>query len=162
MEDIFLRFWHNLLARDSGPLHFRFVLQPLVAAAFAIRSGRRDAREGRPAFFWKVFRGALGRNYVLRQLWRDVGTLFLVALTLDGLYQVIALRWLYPAEALAIAAVLAILPYLVVRGLTNRVLVWLGHGSPEGEKPRLQPGAAPPQTPVTGPLVGPPSDTDTR
>ena len=31
------RFWEELLSRPSGPMSFRFVLQPTMAALFAIR-----------------------------------------------------------------------------------------------------------------------------
>ena len=43
--------WADLLGRDEGPLTFRLIVQPLVAIFFAIRSGLRDAREGKPLFF---------------------------------------------------------------------------------------------------------------
>jgi hypothetical protein len=122
MEEIVSRFWDDLWARGGGPLHFRFVLQPLVATLFAIRSGRRDAREHRPLFFWTALQGSAARREFVKQLCKGVGKLFLVACILDLIYQLIAFRWVYPAETLAVAILLAILPYLVVRGLTNRVL----------------------------------------
>ncbi len=77
------RGWDELLARDSGALHFRVVCQPLVATFFAVRSGLRDARAGRPVFFWTVVLDAPQRRALLRQLWTDVGKLFLVAILLD-------------------------------------------------------------------------------
>ena len=52
LEQMFSRGWSELIARDSGPLHVRLLLQPLVASILAIRSGLKDAREGRPVFFW--------------------------------------------------------------------------------------------------------------
>ncbi len=122
MEEIVLRFWHDLLARNNGPLHFRFVLQPLVATIIAIRAGMRDAQEQRPVFFWTLLRGSSARLSLVRDLRNDVGKLFLVAVILDVLYQMIVFRWIYPAETLAVATMLAIVSYLVVRGLTNRVL----------------------------------------
>lgn len=121
MEEMFTRGWDELLARETGALHFRLVLQPLVATFFAIRSGLRDAREGRPVFFWTLALDAPQRRPLLRQLWKDIGKLFLVAVVLDTIYQVAVLRWFYPAQALIVAVVLAVVPYLLVRGLTNRV-----------------------------------------
>jgi hypothetical protein len=81
MEEMFTRGWDELLAREMGALHFRVALQPLVASFFAVRSGLRDAREGRPVFFWTLALDAPQRRVLVRQLWTDVGKLF-VALVL--------------------------------------------------------------------------------
>ncbi|CAN5458642.1 hypothetical protein BH10PLA2_BH10PLA2_31080 [soil metagenome] len=124
MEDWFTRSWDALLGRETGPLHFRLILQPLVASFFAIRSGMRDAREGQTLFFWTVVRNATQRRLLLRQLWTDVGKLFIVAVALDTLYQLVVLRWFYPLQALIVAVLLAIIPYLMFRGLANRVGRW--------------------------------------
>lgn len=121
MEDGFSRGCDELIARDSGPLHIRFIFQPLVTTFFAIRSGLRDARERRSVFFWTIMLDAPQRRHLLRELWMDVGKLFFVALTLDVIYQLAVLRWFYPVQTLIVATMLAVVPYLVVRGLTNRV-----------------------------------------
>jgi hypothetical protein len=43
-----------LIGRVDGPLAFRIMVQPAVAALLAIRAGLRDARAGRPAYGWTV------------------------------------------------------------------------------------------------------------
>ncbi|MFT3883219.1 MAG: hypothetical protein QM703_26650 [Gemmatales bacterium] len=134
MEEMFSRGWHELIARDSGPLHFRLILQPLVAMLFAIRSGLRDAREGRPAFFWTVVLDGQHRRDHVRNMWKDVGKLFLVAITLDVIYQIMVLRWFYPIQMFIVAAMLALVPYLLVRGLTNRFASRLRSAKPRDEK----------------------------
>ncbi len=130
LDHTFVRGWDDLLARDHGLLHFRFILQPTVAALLASRAGWRDAREGRSLYFWSVVGDPTQRRLLLRQGWRDVGKLFLVALALDVIYQVLVLHWFYPGETLIVAVVLAILPYLAVRGLANRIGTHLRPGSP--------------------------------
>ena len=40
------RGWHDLVDRPSGPMSFRFILQPSMAAIAAIRDGVKDARTG--------------------------------------------------------------------------------------------------------------------
>jgi hypothetical protein len=81
---IFLaRFFGDLLGRASGPMRIRLVLQPFVAAVFAIRSGLRDAREGRPPYFWALFARAPGRGQRLREGWRDVGKVLIAAAGID-------------------------------------------------------------------------------
>ena len=56
MEELLTRTWEELIGRQSGPLYFRLILQPVVAAILAARSGSNDAKLGRPAFFWAVLR----------------------------------------------------------------------------------------------------------
>ena len=87
MEEMFTRAWDNLLARDSGPLHFRLFLQPLVATILAIRAGWADAWAGRPIFFWTLVREPAKARPMLRNLWKNVGKVFLVAVALDVGYR---------------------------------------------------------------------------
>jgi len=40
---------------------------------------------------------------------------------MDAIYQFLVLRWFYPGEALVTAFVLAVLPYLLIRGPAARI-----------------------------------------
>jgi len=122
--------WEELIGRQSGPLYFRLILQPVVAAFLAIRAGRNDAREGKAAFLWAMLREPKKRRLLLWEAWRDIGRLFLVGVGLDVTYQLIALHGLRPVQSLIVATVLAVVPYLIVRGLTNRIMTWLRGGAP--------------------------------
>jgi hypothetical protein len=53
--------------------------------------------------------------------WKGVGKVFLLALVLDGVYQMIVSRFIYPGAVLIVALLLAIVPYLVLRGLITRL-----------------------------------------
>jgi hypothetical protein len=121
MKDIWLRFTGNLLERVGGPLTFRFVLQPLVASLVGVRAGLRDAREGLPSYLWTVFTYSGQRSHALRDGGREIARVFVLAAAIDLIYQAAVLRWFYPLEALVVAAVAAIVPYLLARGLTNRL-----------------------------------------
>ena len=46
----------------------------------------------------------------------------MVALALDVLYQLVALRFVYSGEAVIVAFVLAIVPYLILPGLVTRLM----------------------------------------
>jgi hypothetical protein len=127
VEELLIRTWDELVGRDSGPLHFRLVLQPIVAAVLAIRAGIRDARQDRPAFFQAFVRRLHRPPLLLAELWKDIGRLFLIAIALDLIYQLIDFHTIRPGQSLFVATVLAILPYLIVRGLTNRTITWLRH-----------------------------------
>lgn len=103
-------------------MNFRLIIQPAVAILFAIRAGLRDARNGQPPFLWAIFSDPGQRHELLRQGWKDVGTVFIVALILDSIYQVIVHSGIYTLELLITATVLAIVPYAMIRGLVTRIV----------------------------------------
>ena len=121
MEDLLARIFENLIDRVSGPMKFRLILQPLMAIIFAVRSGLKDAREGRPAYFWSLFTDSVNRRDMLRDGWKSVGKVFVIAIIIDLVYQLIVFRWFYPVEAILVAAILAFIPYLLIRGPVNRI-----------------------------------------
>ena len=121
MEETLTRVVNDVLGRLDGPLHFRFFLQPAMAIFFAIRDGLRDAREGRPAYFWSLFTEPSSRRDVLRSGWKSISKVFIIAAVLDVIYQIVVLRWFYPFETLLVAVLLALVPYLLVRGPVNRI-----------------------------------------
>jgi hypothetical protein len=121
MDEILTRFFDDLMGRIQGPMNIRLILQPFLAIIFAIRDGARDGREGRVAYFWALF-GARGhRLTLLRNGWKSVGRIFIMAIIVDAVYQAVVLKWFYPGEAVLTAMVLAIIPYLMIRGLINRL-----------------------------------------
>jgi len=121
MEDIWMRIVEDLTGRVSGPMKFRLLLQPVMASIFAIRSGLNDARIGKPPYFWSLLTEPAHRADMVKDGWRSVGTVFVLALVLDVAYQITVLRFVYPVEALMVAFALAIAPYLILRGLVNRL-----------------------------------------
>ena len=121
MDNVWVRFGTQMVARVSGPMKFRLVLQPCMAAFFAIRAGLADARAGKTPYFWCLLSDPAQRDDMLKDGWKSVGRVFILALVLDVVYQVIELRFVYPGEAIIVAFVLAILPYLILRGLVTRL-----------------------------------------
>lgn len=122
MEDVLTRVWEDLIGRGSGPFSFRLILQPLMAATFGILDGLKDARKGRPAYFWTLFTDPVERRILIRDGWQSLAKVFILAIILDVIYQVIVFRRFYPGEALIVANFLAILPYLLLRGPVNRLM----------------------------------------
>jgi hypothetical protein len=121
MDELWNRFTTDMLDRVSGPMKFRLVLQPLMASFFAIRDGLRDARTGRRPYFSKIATDSTVRKQAFAEGWRAVGKVFLLAVVLDVVYQLWVLKTVYPFQAFAVAVILAIVPYLILRGVTNRV-----------------------------------------
>ncbi len=121
MKEFLVRTWQDLVGRVDGPMTFRLILQPLVAAIIAVLAGLKDAREGRPAYFWAIFTDPVNRRSRLREGWKDVAKVFIMAVLIDFIYQLIVFRWFYPGQAVIVAILLALVPYLLIRGPVNRV-----------------------------------------
>lgn len=119
--DIFSRFWGELTGRLHGPMTFRFYLQPAMAAFAAWKSGTRDARRGNPPYFWSILNVPRHRTYLLREGWKDVSRIFFLGIAMDLVYQYAVLRGFRPLEALNMAFALAVVPYLVLRGIVTRI-----------------------------------------
>ena len=119
--DMIGRGWNGFLARPSGSLNFRFILQPTMASLLALRAGIQDAREGKEGYLWSMVANPERRAQLLHEGWSGVRTLFLVAIVLDCVYQLITVRFIYPLELLFTATLLAFVPYVLLRGPFNRI-----------------------------------------
>jgi hypothetical protein len=126
----FERIWQNLLDRPSGPMTFRFVLQPIMATIAAMVDGVKDARTGRTPYLWTILRNPAERGSRLNEGLIATARVILLGLCMDVIYQFIAFDTFHPAEAVIIAGLLAFVPYLLLRGPIARVARWwLGRGS---------------------------------
>jgi hypothetical protein len=135
MDEFLSRMWDMLIGREHGPLTFRLIIQPMVAVLLAIRAGLRDARAGRPPHAWTIVTDPIHRRELLRESWHDVARLFVVAVIIDMVYELIVFRWIYPGQALIVATILAFPSYLLLRGPANRIArYWVGGGG--GTQPK--------------------------
>ena len=124
MEELIARYMGELTGRVRGPFCFRYLLQPDMASFFALRAGMPDARTGKPPYFWAIVNDPSHRRGLLQDGWKDVAKVFILAVLLDTVYQLIRLRGIYPLQGLIVAFVLACLPYLVLRGAVRRIAGW--------------------------------------
>jgi hypothetical protein len=120
MDDMWVRLAAAATARITGPMKFRVVLQPAMAAFFAVRSGVADARNGSPPYFATLLSNPADRVVLAESGWKDIGKVFILAFVLDAVYQFIESRDVNPVDAFMVAVVLAIVPYLILRGLVTR------------------------------------------
>jgi hypothetical protein len=111
----------QLFERASGPLNFRLVVMPTVVTLLALRAHFRDVREGRPTILGAFVMDRAKRRRLFRSALKDVGRVFVVAVVLDLAYQWWVFRWIYPGQALIVAATCAVLPYVLVRGPVTRL-----------------------------------------
>ena len=121
IQEILTRFWDQLIAQPNGPLAFRLILQPIMASILAFRDGLKDARAGRPLYTWTLLTDPAHRGSYLREGLKRVTRVIIFALVMDAIYQFMVLRRFYPGEALVTAFVVAVLPYLLIRGPAARL-----------------------------------------
>ena len=117
----FTHFREHLSGRAGGPITFRLIVQPTIAVILAIRDGLKDAKAGQPPYFYGLLTHPTERGQLLKDGWKSVRLVFVFAIVIDGVYQLIVFRGFYPGEALQVSIVLAIVPYLLIRGLANRI-----------------------------------------
>ena len=83
--------------------------------------GIKDAKAGRPAYFWAMVKNPEQRRELLKIGWKRIAKIFILAVILDVIYQIKVYHWFYPGETLTVAILLAIVPYLLVRGPADRI-----------------------------------------
>ena len=123
LHDVLARTGEMLLGRTTGPLTLRLILQPSMAALFAIRSAYKDTRDGHSEFFLHGLFDHAQRSEMLRAAEKDVGKMFLIAMAIDVVYQIKVFHWVYPLQVVIVAAVLSIVPYVLVRGVATRLMI---------------------------------------
>jgi hypothetical protein len=118
MRDV-LAYMREMLA---GPGHFRFLLQPTVAIIFGILDGIRDHHYGREPL------GAEVKRRHGAERWRHLGAglrrvilPMCLATALSLIFQYWIRHRIHFLPALSFAILFVALPYVVARGLTNRV-----------------------------------------
>jgi hypothetical protein len=62
------------------------------------------------------------RRKLFKAGWSDMGKVFTMAFVLDSIYQLIELRAFYPLQALTVSIILAVLPYVSLRGPATRLV----------------------------------------
>ncbi|HSY38821.1 MAG TPA: hypothetical protein VLA79_04810 [Polyangia bacterium] len=116
--------WRDLTGRGmfGGKFQIRLILQPLVAFVLGARFGIRDAKEGAEPFFMSlVHAGKEDRWPRLKQGLRDAIVPLCVAFVLDGILQRIILGHVRLMGAVVVGALLVFLPFLIGRGVANRI-----------------------------------------
>ncbi len=97
------------------------MIMPIVVSIIAICAGLKDAREKRPAFFWAILTDRRERPRLFRSAMKDIARIFIVAIVLDTVYQLLVLRAFHVAQALIVAVACAIVPYVLLRGPVTRL-----------------------------------------
>jgi hypothetical protein len=126
----FDRIWGNLGDRVVGPMHFRVILQPTMAAIKAARDGYKDAKAGKGTFVVDLFNEPSKRRANINEALLATSQIILLGLAMDIIYQVVFEESFYPFEAVLVAVLLAFVPYVLLRGVFGRAIGWWLGGHP--------------------------------
>ena len=119
MEEFFQQFCAAVYLRLTGTMHFRFILQPVMALVFAVIDGIKDAKAGRPLYLWGLIKDPATRKEQLKSGWKSIGKVAILAVILDLIYQFIDKDSVNLLGSLVAAIILAIVPYALLRGPAN-------------------------------------------
>lgn len=122
MEDWINNFLEAVGIRHNGPMSFRLILQPIMSLIYATLAGVRDAKAGNPPFLSALISGKADRKLLLKELWKDVGKVFILAVIMEVIFEIIELKTVHPFEVLRVSFWLAIVPYLIFRGPVKRIV----------------------------------------
>jgi hypothetical protein len=123
-EESLGRLWTDILDRPTGPMMFRFILQPAMAIIAALRDGVRDARLGRRPYVWALVHGVRDSGGRSGRLWEGIvstARILILGVVMDVIYQWKVLDTFYPGQSAVIAVLLAFIPYLLLRGPFDRI-----------------------------------------
>ena len=122
---LFAVFWAEMISRTTGPLALRFLLQPLMASAFAIRDGIKDAHLDRTPYLAAIVTDPAARRGRTLEGLKAIGRVLALSIIVDLMYQYFVLGAFRPIQALIIGVILAFVPYLLVRGPAARISRWI-------------------------------------
>ena len=119
--DTLTSFVPDLLGRLDGPFSFRFVLQPMMAAIYAILDGLRDARQRKPPYLRTILTRPDLRRELLREGCYRVARIIVLGIVMDVAYQIIVFKTIHPFQLVVIVLALAFVPYVLLRGPITRI-----------------------------------------
>ena len=123
-EEVRHRVWQQLIDRPTGPMAFRFILQPVMAADCRDALRHRRRKVGTFSLFWTLLSNPLERFGRLNEGLISTARIIFLGLSMDLVYQLIVLKTFYPGEAVIVAIALALVPYALLRGPIARIARW--------------------------------------
>jgi hypothetical protein len=106
----------------SGRGSLRFIIQPITATLLGIRAGRHDGRAGAPPYFVLLLTDRENRRAAVAEGAKHLSKVFVIAVVFDAILQFAAYGSIRPGWAVTVGILLAAVPYVLSRGLTNRVM----------------------------------------
>ena len=110
----------ELAQRVNGPFHLRLLLQPTMALLFAVRDGRKDAKEDSDPYLRRLMGGKTERREAVSSAWASLAKILVMAVVLDSAFQFVTEHQIQLVQSIGIACLLCILPYSIMRGPASR------------------------------------------
>jgi hypothetical protein len=120
----------NIFEGLHGPGKFRFFMQPLMAIFLGIRDGKIDAEFRRPPYFLNLLKSSHQRTFLVKNGFTSIMKPFILAWMMDTAFQIFVLGSWSPFQATIVGILLIALPYIIVRGVTNRTMKGIEHYEP--------------------------------
>ena len=114
-------FVDGLAERLTGPGKSRFLMSPLVAIALGVRDGIADAKQGLPPYFERVLFTSKCKMYEVKTALKHIGGALTFGIVLDLIFQWLVFQALFLLPALLVGSILVALPYVIARGLSDRI-----------------------------------------
>ena len=121
MNEVLERVVEGIVARVTGPMSMRFLLQPIAAILVGIRDGRLDARAGTPPYIFDLVFRPEGRRRALSSALQTLLIPMTVGTILDAIAQYLIFQRVHILPAMLVGAFVMGVPYSLARGISNRV-----------------------------------------
>jgi hypothetical protein len=123
-SETFARIGETLRQRVGGLFSFRFILQPVMAAIMAMLDGYSDAKSDETPYLQRMVSAPREIKANLSDALYSTARIILLGLAMDTIYQIVVFDAFFPFEAAVMAILLAVLPYLILRGPFHRLIGW--------------------------------------
>lgn len=123
----FKTFLNEIVARITGPLGFRFIIQPLVAILLGILDGYKDKKSGSPPYVMAFITYPEKRLPLLRSAVVSAIKPIIIGIITDAIAQYLIFKTIHPMQAVFVGTVIIAIPYVITRGLVNRISSYKKH-----------------------------------
>jgi len=130
------RIINGIVARVTGPMSFRFILQPLVAILLGIRDGLADARAGTPPFIYDFLFRPEDRRRDFASALKSLLYPIILGTILDCIAQYLIFKHVRLVPALLVGTLVMGVPYALARGVTNRIATLRQRGTEHHDAPK--------------------------
>lgn len=117
-----LTFIDKLAERITGPMNFRFIMQPMAAILMGIRDGKLDAKAGTPPFVLDLFMTPHHRERHIKSAFATLLKPIIISIILDSIAQYLIFKHIDAVGAIVVGTFIMGVPYALARGITNRIL----------------------------------------
>jgi hypothetical protein len=122
MESFLDKIAEGIVARLTGAMSFRFMVQPLVAIILGIRDGIMDAKAGVPPIIVNLIFNAENRKAHLGSALKSLTKPVIVGTVLDMIAQYLIFQHVRVIPAFIVGAFVMAVPYALARGISNRIV----------------------------------------